>query len=161
MHLAINAERARQPTRSGPQQRVFHARPPLFHDFQPGNRFDRANQHETRALSALHQDIEKPMHPIVHVNVGISLRLPFHKRPRARSKPRVTRRIILRIIRLRLHNPPDAALPHKLATYQPARTSHRILREKVLPDRPHPGIFPCLRQTTSPQFFVTETPAKP
>ena len=126
------------------------------------DRLHRAEQHEARPSPPLHQNVEQPVDAIVHVHIGITGPPGLDKRPGAWAEPRVAGRVAHRIIRLRFHNPTHTAMPHEMAADQSARTSHRILLEKVLPDSFHfpiPSPVPPAPQVGNPCFRRHPTPS--
>ena len=137
MGVSADAECAGETARSSGKLVILHAGTPGSHEIETGNGFQCPEEDEPGAFPTLHEDIEEPVHAVVHVNVGIAGGVALHEGPSARAKPRVTGGVVHGIIGFGFHDAADAAVQDEMAADQAFRASDRILHEKILENRLH------------------------
>jgi len=94
-----------------------------FHQTEAAARFQRADQDETGAFAAFHQQVQHPMDAVIHINVNRTGPVSLDERPGARPGEGMGGFVVQTEIRLDLHHDPGTFSPDELSADEFARAN--------------------------------------
>ena len=125
----VNPEGLGQFAGTGAQSSRFGGAPPILHQSQASDRFQGPQEHETRALRSLRQDIEEPVHPIIEVDVTSPGGVIPDKVARAGPEGGVASRITVLGVGLRLDDDALAGAPAEMTADHFAGAAYGVPRK--------------------------------
>ena len=118
--LTRNAESLADPSGTGAKQALAGNAPPGLHDFQPDQRFKRADEDARAMTMRPAYEVEAPVNPVGSVNISVAGRTEHDLIPPCRSPKGMGSRVFM-IIRLGLHDPPADTIHQEDRPYQGLR----------------------------------------
>jgi len=109
---------------------IVHLAPPP-HVCDPVGGFEGANENKALIRAALDEKIQKPMHPVIQVNISRARRVIGDEAPRRRTAERMAGLVIPRGVGFCLDNDAAASLPKQFTADQPSRAGEGVAREKI------------------------------
>ena len=100
------------------------------HDAEAPPRLQGTNQDQPAPSRAFHEQIEHPVHAVIHINVDSSRRVALDERAGARPGKGVAGLVVQGEISFRLHDDARAFSPNKLGADELARTNQRVALKK-------------------------------
>lgn len=127
----VNSEGLGELSGAGAQLRVSVRFPPPAHGPGSACGLEGADEDKAVLVAALHEEVQKPVNPVVEVNIGGSRRMYLDKMPGGRTAERVAGLVIPHRIRLRFDDDPSASAPEKLAADEHPRAVEGIAHKKT------------------------------
>jgi len=125
-----DVERLRQFSRAGTKPAdVLHSAAGL-HQEETAPWFEGANQNETAAFCAFHQQIQHPMDAIIHININGAGAVSLHEGACARPGKGMAGFVIQSEIRFHFDHDPGTFSPHQFRADELARANQRVALKK-------------------------------
>jgi hypothetical protein len=129
--LTRNPQRKSELTRTRAQIGVGTSAPPESHSSDPPPRFHRTNENQPVPPAAFDVKIEKPVHPIIQIDISCSGGHLVHEFSGAFTGCGVTRCVSLHRVPLSFDYDSGTSAPHKLNSHQFARNSQKVALKEI------------------------------